>query len=174
MNISGILKTVKFGESTKTGVQIPFEKKVFYSLIFIFSQSNFIQKYIFRYSRTLGCAIHPHAHPEKWKWFFWMCFRFPNLSPCILLTSDMLFLTFSLPLINYCCTSKVTFNKFQNQVWASLVAQRLKHLPGMWETQVQSLGQEDPLEKEMATHSSTLAWRIPRREEPGFRIKYTF
>ena len=47
------------------------------------------------------------------------------------------------------------------------VAQRLKCLPGMWETCVQSLGQEDPLEKEMATHSSTLAWRIPWREEPG-------
>ena len=40
------------------------------------------------------------------------------------------------------------------------MAQRLKHLPGMWETQVQSLGQEDPLEQEMATHSSTLAWGI--------------
>ena len=51
--------------------------------------------------------------------------------------------------------------------WASLVAQRLKHLPGMQETQVQSLGREDPLEKAMATHSSTLAWRIPWREEPG-------
>ena len=37
----------------------------------------------------------------------------------------------------------------------------------MWETWVQSLGQEDPLEKEMATHSSILAWRIPRTEEPG-------
>ena len=49
----------------------------------------------------------------------------------------------------------------------SLVAQRLKHLPAMWETRVQSLGQEDPREKEMATHSSTLAWRIPWREEPG-------
>ena len=47
------------------------------------------------------------------------------------------------------------------------MAQRLKHLPGMWETQVRSLGQEDPLEKETATHSSTLAWRIPWREEPG-------
>ena len=46
-------------------------------------------------------------------------------------------------------------------------AQRLKRLPGMWETQVPSLGWEDPLEKEMATHSSTLAWRIPWREEPG-------
>ena len=50
---------------------------------------------------------------------------------------------------------------------ASLVAQRLKRLPAMWETWVRSLGREDPLEKEMATHSSTLAWRIPWREEPG-------
>ena len=51
-------------------------------------------------------------------------------------------------------------------VWASLVAQRLKQLPGMQETQVQSLGWEDPLEKEMATHSTTLAWRIPWTEDP--------
>ena len=44
---------------------------------------------------------------------------------------------------------------------------RLKHLPGVQETQVRSLGWEDPLEKEMATHSSTLAWRIPWTEEPS-------
>ena len=50
---------------------------------------------------------------------------------------------------------------------ASLVAQRLKRLLVMWETQVQSLGWKDPLEKEMATHSSILAWRIPWTEEPG-------
>ena len=50
---------------------------------------------------------------------------------------------------------------------ASLMAQRVKHLPALQETQVQSLGQEDPLEKEMATHSSTLAWRIPWTEKPG-------
>ena len=49
----------------------------------------------------------------------------------------------------------------------SLVAQRIKHLPAMQETWVRSLGWEDPLEKEMATHSSILAWRIPRTEEPG-------
>ena len=49
----------------------------------------------------------------------------------------------------------------------SLVAQRLKRLPAMWETWVQSLGWEDSLEKEMATHSSILAWRIPWTEEPG-------
>ena len=47
------------------------------------------------------------------------------------------------------------------------MAQRLKHLPAMLETWVQSLGWEDPLEKEMATHSSILAWRIPWIEEPG-------
>ena len=50
---------------------------------------------------------------------------------------------------------------------ASLVAQRLKHLPGMQETRVPSQGWEDPLEKEMAPHSSTLAWRIPWREVSG-------
>ena len=51
--------------------------------------------------------------------------------------------------------------------WASLVAQMVKHLPAIRETQVQSLGREDPLEKEMATHSSTLAWKIPWTEEAG-------
>ena len=47
------------------------------------------------------------------------------------------------------------------------MAQRLKHLPAMRETWVLSLGWEDPLEKEMATHSSILAWRIPWTDEPG-------
>ena len=47
------------------------------------------------------------------------------------------------------------------------MAQRVKCLPTTWETWVRSLGQEDPLEKEMATHSSILAWRIPWTEEPG-------
>ena len=71
-------------------------------------------------------------------------------------------------------------DKLFNGELASLVAQRLKRLPPMWETQVQSLGQEDPLEKEMATHSSEdplekemathssiLVWRIPWTEKPG-------
>ena len=49
--------------------------------------------------------------------------------------------------------------------WTSLAAQRAKRLPTVWETWVQSLGQGDPLEKEMATHSSTLAWKIPWTEE---------
>ena len=49
----------------------------------------------------------------------------------------------------------------------SLVAKTVKRLPTMWETRVQSLGWEDPLEKEMATHSTILAWKIPWTEEPG-------
>ena len=52
-------------------------------------------------------------------------------------------------------------------ILSSLVAQRLKPLPPMSETQVRSLGREDPLEKEMVTHSSILAWRIPWTEKPG-------
>ena len=49
----------------------------------------------------------------------------------------------------------------------NLMAQTVKNLPAMQETCIWSLGQEDPLEKGMATHSSILAWRIPRREESG-------
>ena len=54
-----------------------------------------------------------------------------------------------------------------SKVGASLVAQMIKNLLAMQETRVQSLGQEDLLEKEMATHSSILAWKIPWTEEPG-------
>ena len=50
---------------------------------------------------------------------------------------------------------------------ASLVAQTVKNPPAMWENWVRSLGWEDPLEEDMAGHSSTLAWRIPWTEEPG-------
>ena len=61
--------------------------------------------------------------------------------------------------------------KMVNFIWiyhnTSLVAQTIKCLPTMQETRVQSLGREDPLEKEMATHSSILAWKIPWMEEPG-------
>ena len=59
-------------------------------------------------------------------------------------------------------SSKISF-----EPWASLVAQMLKNLLAMQETQVRFLGQEDPLEKGMATHSSILNWRIPLTEELG-------
>ena len=72
--------------------------------------------------------------------------------------------------------SPVTYNVFTIPLllstyyvpdWASLVAQMVKCLPTMQETLVRSLGQEDPLEKETATRSSTLAWKIPWTEEPA-------
>ena len=47
------------------------------------------------------------------------------------------------------------------------MAQTVKNVPAMWETEVQSLGQENPLEKKMATHCNILAWKISRTEEPG-------
>ena len=52
-------------------------------------------------------------------------------------------------------------------LWASLVAQMVRNLPAMQETRVRFLSWEDPLEKEMATHAGTLAWKIPWTEEPG-------
>ena len=60
-----------------------------------------------------------------------------------------------------------TFQVPYSDTGASLVAQRVKHLPTMWDTRVQFLGWEDPLEKEMATHSNTLAGKIPWTEKPG-------
>ena len=64
-------------------------------------------------------------------------------------------------------TTKQSYLDLVSDVGTSLVAQTVKHLPTMWETGVQSLGQEDLLEKEMETHSSILAWKIPWMEEPG-------
>ena len=61
----------------------------------------------------------------------------------------------------------LSFREKEERGGASLVAQRVKNPPAMQETQVQSLGQEDPLEKETATHSSILAWKVPGTEEPG-------
>ena len=65
-------------------------------------------------------------------------------------------------LLKECFIDILSFN-----IWTSLVAQTVKHLPGMQETRVRSLGREDLLAKEMATHSSILAWKIPWTEEPG-------
>ena len=58
---------------------------------------------------------------------------------------------------------EITFGEW----WVSLLAQMVKDLPALWEIWVRSWGWEDPLEKEMATYSSILAWRIPWTEEPG-------
>ena len=69
-----------------------------------------------------------------------------------------------------CKESDTTERLNRTELWCcmgSLVAQRVKRLPAMRESQVRPLGWEDPLEKEMATHFSTLAWKIPWTEEPG-------
>ena len=65
--------------------------------------------------------------------------------------------------LHECRSSPVWFTS----TLSSLVAQRVKRLPAVRETWVQSLGQEDPLEKAMASHASTLAWKIPWMEKPG-------
>ena len=63
--------------------------------------------------------------------------------------------------MSYILSKKVDYMKYVYKIkLCSLVAQRIKHLPAMWETWVRSLDWEDPLEKEMATHSSILVWRI--------------
>ena len=63
--------------------------------------------------------------------------------------------------------SKTKYIYYDLKSWPSLVAQTVKYLPAMQEIPVRSLGQEDPLEKGMATHSSILDWRIPWTKEPG-------
>ena len=98
---------------------------------------------------------------------FKMSFLFLNM------LKELIFLDF---FIYTCITMKLMENLFfiiyamgiipYYWFFASLVAQMVKHLPAMWETQIQSLGWEDPLEKEMATHSSALAWKISWTEEP--------
>ena len=71
-----------------------------------------------------------------------------------------------------CICVCVYFHSYPQAIytWPSLVAQTVKHLPTMWKTWVRSLGREDPLEEEMATHSSILAWKIPRMEELGWLL----
>ena len=67
----------------------------------------------------------------------------------------------------YICVYVCKYIYIYVYIWASLIAQSIKNLPAMKETWVRFLGQEDALEKKMATHSSILAWRIPWTEEPG-------
>ena len=69
--------------------------------------------------------------------------------------------------VNWMATAKLGFEPHQPSPLASLMVQMVKNLPAMRETTVWSLGKENPLEKGMATHSSILAWEIPRTEEPG-------
>ena len=69
--------------------------------------------------------------------------------------------------MSYKMITTISLVNIHHLTWASLVAQLVKNLPAVQGTRVRFLGWEDPLEKEMATHSSILAWRIPWTEEPG-------
>ena len=88
-----------------------------------------------------------------WRLALWWTFPVHGILWCVL---------FCVWLLHPCCSTCQYFIPFYGWIMFhySLVAQRIKHLPAIRETQVWSLGWEDPLEKEMATHSSVLAWRI--------------
>ena len=98
-------------------------------------------------------AVSTRAHRlSNWAWTGFQSSQFPQFLlswlPCAWTTCSWVF-------------------AFSIQAETSLVGQMVKRLSTMWETRVQSLGWEDPLEKEMAIHSSTIAWKIPWTEEPG-------
>jgi len=80
---------------------------------------------------------------------------------------SLLFLVLKLVWVYFASLFLTYFKIWFTYSWASLVAQMVKNLPAVQETRVPSLFQEDPLETGMATHSSFLAWRIPRTEKPG-------
>ena len=96
-----------------------------------------------------------------WRWV--VCLFDLELTSHLYFWKLILYLLFGLQIFSP--IPRVSFHLIYG--FLSLVAQMLKRLPAVWETWVQSLGQEGSLEKEMATHSSILAWRIPWMEEPG-------
>ena len=96
--------------------------------------------------------------------------RLKNNNTIFCINSSTLMILFLCPVHRYICVCVCVcvcvYTQLQ-RLWLSLVAQRVKRLPAMRETWVRSLGGEDPLEKEMVTHSSILAWKTPWMEKPG-------
>ena len=114
--------------------------------------------------------------PETHSFLLFPCFTSSRKSSLTYSTFHLMSLTFTqLVLYHFHLFKRFSFQHIFKMKffcifslsWASQVAQMVKCLPAMRETRVQSLGWEDPLEKEMATHSSTPAWKIPWMEEPG-------
>ena len=95
---------------------------------------------------NIMCQTHLYLRFERRKW-----------ASCDETCVSLAFLLELIVLVTYVC---------KHGAWASLVAHMVRNLPIMQDAQVQSLGQEDPLEKDMVSHSSILAWRFPRTEEP--------
>ena len=108
-------------------------------------------------------SIRVFSNESAVKWPKYWSFSF-NISPS---SEHPGLISFRMDWLDLLAVQGTLKSLLQHHNWASLVAQRLKHLPPMWETWVRSLGREDPLEKEMVAHSSILAWRIPWTEEPG-------
>ena len=133
-----------------------------------------------------SCQIHVHSPANTKQFFFYRVFESEKVKVlvaqyCIQLCGDPIDCSSPGPYVHGILQARIlervgissSRGSSQLRDWAqvsciaSLVAQTVKHLPTMRETRVQSLGREDPLEKEMATHSSILAWKIPWTEEPG-------
>ena len=142
-------------------------------LLYISQKKNPAQKWfsnIWHYEVHCPCKIKVHC-PVVIQWFnFW--FSFTSALPLSLKLQRKQWLSFS----NYCivlcqlwlyCTLWLFQLWLYCTLWASLVAQMVKNPPAMRETWVQFLSWEDSLEKEIATNSNILAWRIPWTEEPG-------
>ena len=100
-------------------------------------------------------------------WFLLYIWYSVCVNPKLLIHPYPLAFHFGMQKLVFCVYASLSVLYIILFVSASLVAQTVKPLPAMWETWFQSLGREDPLKKERATHSSTLVWRIPWTEEPG-------
>ena len=132
---------------------------------------------VFDSSHSNRCEVMSHCGFESafsW-WLYWEFFYKPvgkyvfgKISVQVLCSflKIRLFVLFAIELYEFLNINILDINLLSH-IWASLVAQMVKHLPTMWDTWVQTRGWEDLLEKERATHSSTLVWKIPWMEEPG-------
>ena len=112
----------------------------------------------------------PLSSTISWNLFKFMSTELMMPSNHLILCHHFLLLPSTFPSIRVFSREKGLGDHFSpapGALWASQVAQMVKCLPAMWETRVWSLGREDPLEKEMAIHSSTLVWKILWMEEPS-------
>ena len=112
----------------------------------------------------------PLSSTISWNLFKFMSTELVMPSNHLILCHHFLLLPSTFPSIRVFSREKGLGDHFSpapGALWASQVAQMVKCLPAMWETRVWSLGREDPLEKEMAIHSSTLVWKILWMEEPS-------
>ena len=139
---------------------VPWVVYLYLHVFFCMEDSIFliVKNHIFIYIRLVSQAIDLRKHSKNFKW------PLPNWN----INQVLWALSFPVPKLHLPSFPFSPLPSFFSFFYPFLlVAQMVKHLSTMWETWVRSLGQEDPLEKEMATHSSTIAWKIPWMEEPA-------